>query len=102
MRKRESGGRPFLTGDRPGPFVRRAGPLPRAGAPAQERAVNFDKIPENCIKLDKFTGFFDKFPKGEYPVNYCNKKSYDTNLSVPHSDTGRKSFSLPRICPHLR
>ena len=52
------------------------------------------------IKFDKFTGFFDKFPKIIFPVNNCYQKGYYINLSVENSDlTVKKVFSLLRISP---
>ena len=52
------------------------------------------------IKLDKFTGFFDKFLKGIRLVTDCNIMIFLTNLSVAHSDSGpKKVFRLPRISP---
>ena len=54
------------------------------------------------IKLDKFTGFFDKFPKGDSLVTDCNKRVILLNLSADHSDMApKKVFRLPRICPQL-
>jgi len=34
--------------------------LSRPGTGREERAGNFDKIPNNTINIDKFTGYFDK------------------------------------------
>ena len=36
------------------------------------------------VKFDKFTMFFDKFPKSAFLVNYCNHTGYQLNLSVLH------------------
>ena len=33
------------------------------------------------VKFDKFTGFFDKFLKGNTYSNHCNKKSYLKTLA---------------------
>ena len=64
------------------------------------------KIMIFSIKLDKFTGFFDKFLKNDVHIKHCNKKSYNTNLSVLHSDSAAKKFfasrAFPRNSPHLR
>ena len=58
------------------------------------------KIMIFCIKLDKFTGFFDKFLQSKSMASCCNQKSYHINLSVPHSDTAvKKVFRRPRISP---
>ena len=42
------------------------------------------KIMIFSIKLDKFTGFFDKFLKIYSIVTDCKINSYHINLSVPH------------------
>ena len=53
-------------------------------------------------KLDKFTGFFDKFLKNNVHINDCNQKGYHINMSIFHSDSAaKKVFRLPRICPQL-
>ncbi len=53
-------------------------------------------------KLDKFTGFFDKFLKNNGQIKHCNQKDYHINLSVSHSDiAAKKVFRLPRISPQL-
>ena len=36
------------------------------------------------VKFDKFTGFFDKFPKMIFLATDCNKNSYPINLSATH------------------
>ena len=52
------------------------------------------------IKFDKFTGFFDKFPKIIFFAIDCNQRSCHINLSVAHSDSGtKKVFRHPRIFP---
>ena len=52
------------------------------------------------IKSDKFTGFFDKFPKCNTLASDCNIKGCQENLIVAHSDpAAKKVFWLPRICP---
>ena len=58
------------------------------------------KIIQFSVKSDKFTVFFDKFPKNIIPANGCNQKGYCINLSVSHSDpAAKKVFRLPRISP---
>ena len=49
--------------------------------PAFSARAEFPKIP---VKFDKFTGFFDKFPKISCPVIDCNKKNYHIYLNVMH------------------
>ena len=52
------------------------------------------------VKFNKFTGFFDKFPKIISPGNDCNQKGYHINMSVSHSDpAAKKVFRPPRISP---
>jgi len=36
------------------------------------------------VKFDKFTGFFDKFPKMIFLVTDCNQKICTKNMSVMH------------------
>ncbi len=36
------------------------------------------------VKFDKFTGFFNKFPKRNTLVTGCNQKGYILNLSPVH------------------
>ena len=78
--------------------------LSRPGTNREGRAGNFDKIPNNSVKSDKFTGFFDKFLKAKYPITYCNPEGYFQNrASRPPDLEPKKVFlALPRICPHLR
>ena len=58
------------------------------------------------IKLDKFTGFFDKFLKIYCLLIDFYSKSYHSNMSAAHSDSATKKFfgscAFPRNCPHLR
>ena len=73
-----------------------------AVAPAGSGKQVIMKIIIFSIKLDKFTGFFHKFPKIVSPATACNLKGYHINLSVPHSDpAAKKVFWFPRICPQL-
>ena len=58
--------------------------------PAFSARAEFPKIP---VKFDKFTGFFDKFLKIFIRLNDCNKRSYNINLSVSHSDSAIKKVS---------
>ena len=72
----------------------------RPGTSRKERAVNFGKILNNSIKLDKFTGFFDKFLKIIFSVNGCNSNVYCKNMSGEHSSLAtKKSFSPPTHLP---
>ena len=36
------------------------------------------------VNIDKFTGFFNKFPKSVFLVTGCNQKGYILNLSLDH------------------
>ena len=79
------------------------GAFSRRGAALMERGVTKKiKIMIFSKKLDKFTGFFDKYLKNISLANGCNQKSYHINLSVLHLDlAAKKVFCLPRISPHL-
>ena len=48
-----------------GAFSRRGGALMERGWMKNMKIMIFS------VKFDKFTGFFDKFPKGNYPVTDC-------------------------------
>ena len=74
--------------------------LSHPGTDREGRAGNFDKIPKNPIK-------FDKFLKRISPVGDCNKTGYYINLSVEHSYLAAKkvfrlSRAFARICDELR
>ena len=56
----------------------------RGEALMDARTAKKMKIIIFSVKFDKFTGFFDKFPKMIFLSNYCNQKSYLKNLSVMH------------------
>ena len=63
------------------------------------------EIPNNSIKLDKFTGLFDKFPKLKRRVNSCkilNNNDLNINMSAGRSNKAPINFFAPRICPHIR
>ena len=71
---------------------------PRSGLKcAKSRAMNFDKIPNNSIRLDKFTGFFDKKMTRKYIVNTCNVMTYITNLSTDDSNLTAKFFQASHL-----
>ena len=74
--------------------------LLRSGTRREERAANFDKIPNNSINIDKFTGFFGKKRKRERIANNCNIMAYLAYLSAGDSNMNI-IFSAHRICPHL-
>ena len=81
--------------------------LSRPGTNREGRAGNFDKIPNNSVKSDKFTGFFDKFLKEKYPITYCNPEGYFQNRASRPRIWSQKKFFWPsrafaRICDELR
>ena len=43
---------------------------------AKHRLETPHEFPKNSINIDKFTGFFDKFPKGNISINDSNTNSY--------------------------
>ena len=66
---------------------------PRSGFNcAKNRAMNFDKIPNNSINIDKLTGFFDKNSAREIIVKHCNSMVINTNLSAGDSNMAAKFF----------
>ena len=72
-----------------------------ANAPPSVR-LERPEFPKNSINIDKFTGFFDKFPKNYFLVTGCNQRNSRLNPSPWHSDTAaKKVFRRPRISPHL-
>ena len=60
------------------------------------------KIMTFPVKLDKFTGYFDKFLKIVSRLMVCNTKGYHINMSAAHSDKAAKKVSgtraFARIC----
>ena len=73
-----------------------------AGAPVGSVNRMIMKIIIFSIKSDKFTMFFDKFPKNIIPATDCNQKGCHINLSVSHAyPAAKKFFRPPRICPQL-
>ena len=71
--------------------------LSHSGMSHKAHAVNFDKIPKNTIKLDKFTGFFDKKRAREISVKHCNSMVTDMNLSAGDSGKRQKNFGAPHL-----
>ena len=54
------------------------------------------------VNIDKFTGFFDKFPNGFFLATDYNHTGYQSYLSDVHSNIAiKKVFRLPRISPQL-
>ena len=52
------------------------------------------------VKLDKFTGLFDKLLKAVCLATDCNHRGYQYNLSDAHSNPAvKKVYRLPRISP---
>ncbi|MCY3823726.1 MAG: hypothetical protein OXG62_07640, partial [Nitrospinae bacterium] len=67
-----------------GAFSRRGGALMGSGMTREIKIMIFS------IKLDKFTGFFDKFLKIISLVTDFNTRSYYINLSLLHSNSATK------------
>ena len=70
-----------------------------------ERACVNREFPKNSINIDKFTGFFDKFPKINLRKNsskVLKNICLNINMSVGHSNTGPENFFARRICPQIR
>ena len=66
---------------------------PRSGFDcATGRTVNFDKMLNNSIKSDKFTGFFDKKSARAISVMHCNSTVINMNLSADDSNMSTKYF----------
>ncbi|MCE2452587.1 MAG: hypothetical protein J4F48_07055 [Nitrospinae bacterium] len=59
--------------------------------------MNFDKIPNNSINIDKFTGFFDKNSAREISVKHCNSMVINTNLSAGDSNITGKFSQAPHL-----
>ena len=71
--------------------------LSRSETNRKDRAVNFDKIPNNSINIDKFTGFFDKKRARENSVRDCNIVTYKIYLSGGDSDMTAKILHAPHL-----
>ena len=70
---------------------------------AKHRLETPHELPKISINIDKFTGFFNKFPKRNISINDSITNGYHADMSADHSDSAvRKVFRRPRICPHLR
>ena len=48
---------------------------------------------KNSINIDKFTGFFDKFPKGNISINGSNTNGYHANMSAATQIRQQEKFS---------
>jgi len=71
--------------------------LSRPGTGREERAGNFDKIPNNTINIDKFTGFFDKKRKRKNIVTHCNKMICFIYPSAGDSNMSANFFRAPHL-----
>ena len=71
--------------------------LSRPGTGREERAGNFDKIPNNTINTDKFTGFFDKKRKRKNIVTHCNKMICFIYLGAGDSNMSANFFRAPHL-----
>ena len=71
--------------------------LSRPGNDSGERAGNFDKIPNNTINIDKFTGIFDKKRKRDNIVTHCNEMICFIYPSAGDSNMSANFFRAPHL-----
>ena len=66
--------------------------------PAMEAALSAgSEFPKNSINIDKFTRFFDKFPKSDSLATYCNTRISGRYMSAGDSSMTEKSFKPPHL-----
>ena len=78
----------------------------REKMPVEPNASRVMKIMIFSVKLDKFTGFFDKFLNLLFQISYYNSDIYANNLTSCIQIWRQKKFfgspAFPRNSPHLR